>query len=419
MKLKIILSVLFFGASNCYAGLFRVESETYSSARKDDAFNFELPIYENLSTSYLSANKDFEFNSNFSVLADPTQNIHSAANLYILDVKFQAIPDFMEIKMGRSLQSSLASGSLDMLAANFFVLNRQIQFGPLVAVERRLEVPTADLLGAHFDFYTNEALPYFLSTKLIQRKYRNALNNTDQNSGDRGAIQLTDSKENLVEFSVKKTFNANWSPEFIFDSQTNLTNKNLDRLETGFDLYPTILTYAKIRALTYDVLPNSGSEQPIYSIFSVGRLYELRLQYQKKLNSDLISGITFFGDNYQLQENRRTSGYGAEWELKFLGDSGFIDNNIYTFSSYGGKVFGNRILVQSNLKNELYALFDIANYEKITSSKRNAINTEIGFSYYLGKQYKLTLGGELNSNNILLYDLRAFAKLTFMLWNDT
>jgi hypothetical protein len=409
--------ILFFISLNCYAGLFRVESETYSSSRKNDEFKFEMPFYENLSTSYISEKKDFEFNSNFSFIADSTQNIQSEVNLYILDAKFQIVPDFLDIRIGRSLQSSLASGSLDMISANFFLLNKQIELGPLIGIERRLEVPTANILGLHLNYYTNENLPYFISTKFIQRNYHNSHVNFDKNQ-TWSNLALENQRENLLNFSLNKAFEAEWSPEFLFDSQTNLTDKNLDRLEAGVDLYPSALAYVKIRAMTYDVLPSSGKEQPIYSIFSIGRLYELRLQYQKRITKFLISGISFFGDNYQLQENLRTTGYGVEWQLKAIEENGFIDNNIYTFSSYGGRVIGNRIMLQSNLKNELYALFDITYYEKITSSKRNAISTEVGFSHYLGKLYKLTLGGELNSNNILLYDLRAFAKLTFLLWND-
>ncbi|MGZ3712967.1 MAG: hypothetical protein ACXVBE_14480, partial [Bdellovibrionota bacterium] len=228
------------------------------------------------------------------------------------------------------------------------------------------------------------------------------------------------SVENLVQLSSTKALTLPWSPELIFDSQSNIGKSNLDRLETGFDLYPTLNSFVKLRGMTYDVLPDTGVEQPIYSIFSLGRLYEGRIQFEKKLRRDLIASLSAFYDNYLYQENRRTKGYGLELETKYRGDGFNFTDTAYSFRSYGGNVLGNRVRVEKEtFKNhELYGVLDLTHYEKVTSSKRFATNVECGWGSILGNRFKLNVGGELNSNNILKYDLRAVAKLTYLLWSE-
>ena len=57
-----------------YAGLFRLESETLTSARNSEDLKFELPSYEFLSANYMSSLRDFEANADISVFADPVQS---------------------------------------------------------------------------------------------------------------------------------------------------------------------------------------------------------------------------------------------------------------------------------------------------------------------------------------------------------
>ena len=394
-------------------GLFRAESETLFSSRKDEKNSLELPFFEFMSTSYMNEKRNFEFNSNFSFFTNPTQAQTTKAKLYILDAKFEVIPELVNVRIGRSFdtQNAIGAASIDMVSAELILQNKQLHMGSFVGVERKPETsspnPNATLWGAHINYNSGEALPYFITTKFVQHKNNSVANPV----------------ENLAQFSFKKPFAAAWSPEFITDSVTNISKSNLDRLEMGFYLYPSANSFAKIRFLTYDVLPDSGVEQPIYSIFSQGRLYEGRIQLEKKINQSWVVSVSTFFDNYLLQHqtNTRTSGYGAEFATKFHGDGTNIANTVYFFKSYGGSVYGNRIHLQKGafVNQEFYAGADISYYQKITSSKRFASSTEFGWSRILGKQFKFNFGGEFNSNNLLKYDLRAVAKLTFLLWSET
>jgi hypothetical protein len=90
-------------------------------------------------------------------------------------------------------------------------------------------------------------------------------------------------------------------------------------------------------------------------------------------------------------------------------------------ASYGGTALGNR--VQVNWKGprrwETFGLIDVVSYEKVTSSKRIALNTQIGALTWFQNSFRFEVVSEANSNNIDQDDFRFFARLTYLLWQET
>ena len=392
-------------------GLFRLESETLNSFRRNEQNKLEVPIYELVSASYMTDKKDLEINSNFSLSADPTGNNTNRANLYIMDARFVVVPERMSIRLGRTFDviDTIGAASVDLVSADFFALHQQLRFGTFWGIEHHLDSLDSNLksniAGARIDYHTDEAQSLFLASKFVQR-----INTSNHNY-----------EEDLVQFSGKKTMAAAWSPELIFDSESDLKSSNLNRLEVGTDLYPTINTFSKVRLMTYNVLPQTGVEQPIYTIFATGPLYEARFNFEKKFSSFFTGGFTVFYDDYQLLTNQRATGTGGELEEKFYFDLGsHLSNTTYSFQSYGGNAIGDRVMgtMPTSSKNEVYGLIDATYYEKITSSKRGAFTFETGWSKIIARQYKLTLGAQASSNNTLKDDFRSLAKLTYLLWDE-
>ncbi len=394
-----------------FAGLFRAQSETLNSFRRNEQFRVESPTYEFVSTSYVTEKRDVEINCDFSLFTDPTSNSNNRASLYIFDARFEAVPDRLSVRVGRSFDmiNTIGASSVDMVSAELSLFSRQLKLGGFVGVERALEAFDSDLKsnvsGVRADFHTDEALPLFVGTKFMNR--------TNPSNGN--------STENLVEVTGRKPIASAWGPELMIDSVSDANTSNLNRFEVGVDVYPTIMTFSKFRFMTYDVPARSGIEQPIFSIFSTGRLYEGRFQLERKLNSSLIASVSTFYDEYQLLPTERTHGTGAEVEARFAADPGLNFNTVlYYFDSYGGKVVGVRMGGQKALSkaNEYYGLLDVTHYEKITSSKREAYTCEVGWSRILGHAFKLTVGGQASSNNILKDDFRTLARLNYLYWGE-
>jgi hypothetical protein len=406
----LIFLFAFLLALQSKAGLFRAESETFNSFRENEQHKLEVPLYEFVATSYMTEKRDVEINSNFSFFTDTTGNNTNKAYLYALDAKLVAIPDRLNIKVGRSFDvvNTIGPASVDMVSAELLLLNRQVRLGSFIGVERKLEAYDSDLksniYGVRADFRSDDPQSLYLGTKFEQRSNANR------------------SLENRVEVSGRKAFLATWSPEVTVDSESDVNNSNLNRLEAGVDVYPSITTFSKVRVMTYNVLPQTGVQQPIFSIFATGPLYEGRFQFEKKMTSHLTGSFSVFYDDYQLLANQRATGTGGELEGKYFTDEGLRWNDIvYFFQSYGGNAVGNRVGVQTETaskKNEYYGLVDLTYYEKLTSSKRGAYTGEAGWSHLMNQKLKFTLGLQASSNNVLTEDFRSIAKLTYLLWDE-
>lgn len=403
-------------------GVFRAESASYFSSQQNSNKEQVSPFYEFLSATYMTSKRDFVIESDLSFFNGATEN--SVANstssknvqVHILDIKKEVIPNFLSLRAGRTLglENTLGSSSVDLLQADLYFLNKQIRWGTFVGSETPTEKtglvtqqePTTSLWGTQLQYYTNEVIPSVFNVKFHQR--------TEPQS----YLHV----ENYLDLSAKKSFVMDNNPDILFESRTNLTQSHTDRVETAFNFYPSLNSHSQIRFSEFDLLPTTGRQSPIYSIFAFGPLLETRFLWESKISSKWISSISLFYDDYLLQEGGvRAQGQGVENEWRNIYDAGIIGHSVYYFKSYGGYAVGYRLnaTYQVENKDELYFVGDLTYYEKITTSHRSAVSSALGWSRMLNRQWKLSLGSELNSNNTLLYDFRVLAKLLFVFWSET
>ena len=407
-----ILSLLSVAAAHqARAGLIRVESESFLSGRNGSDYRFELPVREFMAGSYVSEKRNVEVNTNFSMDWNPTHS-KRGVELYLMDFNYEAVPDLLAVRAGRLFDShySIGTNTLDAVAAEMFFLQKQLRVGGYIGIERKLETENfgslGSLRGGNIHFTQSSMTPLSLTAKFQQRTFP-----TDRLMDD----------ENLVQLAGMKPFAGSLSPEFLFDSTYHLGHHNMERLETGVNLYPSLRASSHLKFLTFNLRNNEGPIQPIYSIFSTGRLYEALGQFETQLHPSLIGSLSFAYDDYPSSVLKRSQGYRAELEFRFLPESGSLTNTSYFFKSYGGEVYGDRIRLGQFMsrKFELFELADVTYYRKITNAKRFATSAQIGLSSWMADQFRFDFGGEFNSNNFMKYDLRVLAKLTYLLWKET
>lgn len=411
IRLAVFAALAVLGAESwSHAGLLRVSSDTFFSRRTDDLQAPEALTYEFLNASYLSDARALEMNGNFSLSYDAFQNT-KRFDLYLLDFSYEALPDLIKIHGGRSFDVFRSSRALssDSLGVDFFLLEKRLSFGFFYGIERSLARgnfdASADLLGSYLNFRTDSILPWFFGGKYQVRQY------VDKNK----------SVERTARFSVQKPFSGSFSPELLVDSEVLLDTSHVNTLESGVNLYPSLMTGLRIRALTYELSPFVGIEQPIYSIFSQGRLYEASAEVDHSFGSPFSMSFALAYDDFPLEASRRAQGQRYELGLRFSGELLSVRNAVYVLDSYGGNVLGDRfdIAYQFTDQLELNGGSEATYYEKITSSRRLALSSQVGITTELKKHLRFMLSSELNSNNSLQYDFRVNARLTYQLWGET
>ncbi|MGK5088812.1 hypothetical protein WDW86_14740 [Bdellovibrionota bacterium FG-2] len=402
-----VIAAFLGGAHRGFAGLLRVESESLFFGRNGTDFKAEAPMYEFLSSSYVSNPHDFEFNTNFSVFGDPAKS-KSQFDLYIFDLAYSPVQDVLTFRAGRSfnVHTSTRTTTTDSLGADLALFDKRIKLGTMAGVERKLLNASLDsttqFVSNNIQYRSSSQYPLFLKAKY---QYRNMPNLPGQH---------------LVGGAVQKPFGSFWSPEFLLNSEVNAQTFVLNIGEGGFDLYPTTRMSVRWRAMTYESKPDDDVQDPLFSIFSLGRLYETSLQLDYQFNSVFSSSVAFAYDDYLLQAALRTYGYRAEWGSRFHKRFLTATNTAYYFFSYGGKAYGDRIKFREDLTDKLEFTqgVDVSYYEKVTSAQRLALNVEGWIGYSFTDRLKFNVGGEFNSNNSLRYDARGIAKLTYLLWKE-
>lgn len=396
--------------TSAHAGIFRVESETLGALRSNTSGALEAPFLEFFAANFATDSRNIEINADFSLYAGPT-SVTQPFTLNVLDLSYAPIPDRLQIHVGRSFEPVRAIRTLatDAISADLLFWDKRITVGGFGGYARALEAglisPFATLFGAHADFRTLGLTPFFFTSRYQSRIYATGTNPT----------------EHTLQLGAQKAFDLPGSPEVLVDSNTHLTSGNLDRLELGVDVYPTLQFATRTRLSTYNVLPNTGVEQPIFTIFSAGRLYEAMLQVEMEWLRDFTTSLSVTYVDYLLLGSDRAQGYRAEFEGRLRAGFGKLSNAVYFFNSYGGTVVGNRLHYAHHITQRLdvFGLVDVAGYRKITSSQRVALNTQLGVTAWIFNPLRLDVGGEYNINNLVTQDFRVFAKLTLLVWAAT
>lgn len=406
----LLMSLLVCGiARQAPAGLLRVESQSLFSARNGEDQRAERPMYEFMEGSYVSSRRDLEVNTNFGVFADPLRSA-SDFNLYLMDVAYSPIPDLVTVRAGRSfnVRTSLRTTTTDSVGADWAFFEKRVKAGAELGVERkrlRTSLDTAsNFAGGHVSYRSASLYPLFLGTKYTFR---------------RPAVQPA-ANQHLVSLAAQKPLPGRWSPELLSNVEISADPGRLNLGEAGLDLYPSYRTALRWRALIYDVRPTDDHEEPIFTIFSMGRLYETSVQAEHQFVPSFSSSLTAAYDDYLLQERLRTSGYRLELGSRFSRRFLTVSNAAYFVKSYGGEVLGDRLSFMEELSDrvQLDQISDVTYYQKVTSSKRYALNFEGRLGVWLWDRFKLNTGLEFNNNNSSRYDFRAVAKLTYLLWKE-
>ncbi|MEK7690020.1 MAG: hypothetical protein AAB425_03265, partial [Bdellovibrionota bacterium] len=191
----------------------------------------------------------------------------------------------------------------------------------------------------------------------------------------------------------------------------------------GLDLYPSLDVGIRTRLLAYLAEATDEPEDPIYSIFADGRLYEATILADKRFSRELASsvsvGLTQFPLSVAPTEERA---WGSRLLLDVRWKDSFwrISPSLYGFWSYGGWLAGTRVALSQMFsdRNELSESVDYSFYEKITGSRRGAWSVEVLWNHWFWNHFKVGVGGEFNNNNMLSHDLRALTTLTYLYWGE-
>ena len=369
-----------------------------------------MPSYQYFSAAYESDTRRLLLNTDFGLYQGPDVG-PANFNLYLVDLSYVPIEDRLSVRIGRSFDTShlIGAASVDALSVDLYAWKKRITLGAIAGAEHTLEagmiLPYAWTLGAHLYYRQAEENPWFLTAKVQRRIYRDGVNPI----------------ENTVEGALSKPLALPGAPELLLDAVVNLDQNNLDRAEAGVDFYPGLWTSGRLRLLSVNLLPNTGIEQPIFTIFSAGRLYEALGQFEWRITRAFTLSVALAWDDFQLNALSRSQGYRTEVQGRVeSGAHGLVDT-VYYLQSYGGRVVGNALRYNFRLTRQLdwSAAGDLSYYQKVTASTRTALALQSGVSIWFWRDLKLDLMGEFNSNNDLVYDWRLFAKLTFLRWMST
>lgn len=386
------------------AGLLRLESETLSSLRNDENSKTKSLNYEYLGANYVTDKRNFEMNSDIGFSANATDG-RSNFDLYLLNASYKAVPDRLTFYIGRDfdVQHSVRAAFMDAGGMDLWLWQKRFKVGVFAGTERKVETrmkgPEASVFGAYGQFQTSSYYPFLLKTTYLDRE-----------------------DEHLGKLAAHKAFAGSWSPEVLADSETNLVTGNLNRLEGGYDCYPTLNTALRWRALTYDAREEDGLEQPLFSIFSQGRLYESTAQIEHRFNREYSASLAMGYDNYVTNRSTRarTDGVKTEGDLRWSADRLAIENSVYYLRSYGGYAWGDRFMLSRRMTDrmQLHGGVEVTRYAKVTNVDRYAFSSLAGASWRLMDRFRLSTVAEFNSNNIVNYECRAMAKLVYVLWAE-
>lgn len=398
-------------ASTANAGLLRLESDTLNSVRNDEDQKTEAPLYEFLEASYGTTNRDFEANTAFSYFVDPQRSGTSKFNLFALDASYRLIPRVFKLRFGRSfnIESSIRTVLVDQVAGDLTLFHDLVRMGAFFGYERSREFDTfkkrAEIGGAYLSLRTSSATPLVLNFKYQSRRYTEALERP---------------RETLVQGALTKSFEGAWAPAVVANTEFNIGDYHNRLAEGGFDLNPGPLGL-RVRGTTYDLRADEGVDlPPIFAIFAHGRIYEGMLQLDYRLSPTFTAGLAWAYDDYALGGAERAHGNKFSVSAKLEQHWFVLMNAVYGFNSYGGNAYGDELKLRERISDKLalYEKGEITHYDKITSSARWAYSSQGGVEYSFSSPLKVTVGGEFNSNNILRYDARFVAKLTYSLWAE-
>ncbi|GIL17407.1 MAG: hypothetical protein BroJett040_11580 [Oligoflexia bacterium] len=401
------LSGIFLALSSiAEAGLLRTQSETYFSQRTGDNKKLETPIYEQFSATYLTTARTGQFDMNFGYYYDFSKNIYDF-DLHLLKGDFHF--DQSHLSMGRQFETfHLIKATIIDSVSYDYQFSPFIRAGVVAGKARQFELGSDEkealISGVYADLQTENVFPW-----------RSGLHfeNRDFSSTER-------SRQNWVKWSLKKEWPITLHPEFLFNIEENLDHSKGYRREAGVDFYPNLNSSYGVRAQVYHLDSGEFWEDPISSIFTQGEVQEVSGLFHYLLTPEWSTGFDLGYDQYLVQQNQKTTGYRAEWSLKWTRDGRGIENSVFRISSFGGWVNGNKLRVTYPWTDKFDFEFnqDYVQYQKVTSAQSLASSTQAGMGYWLWRQCRLWVAAELNSNHFYSQDVSFLTRLTIYDWRE-
>ena len=131
-----------------FAGVFRLQSDTYLSQRRGDDLKTETPFFESFSANYLNEKKDGQFDFNFSFYYDFAKQAYDMS-LHQLDARIAFAEQRGSVSFGRSFQTYhlIKASTVDSLALDYSFFEGRLKTGVLLGLLRQFEIKDSLLDG--------------------------------------------------------------------------------------------------------------------------------------------------------------------------------------------------------------------------------------------------------------------------------
>jgi hypothetical protein len=388
------------------AGLLRFQSETLFTDRKDPYLKEQMPLLESVESSYDNDDSSLNLNTNFSFFADAAQN---ESDFYLHALSFGFKPtNGIQVQAGRTFNTYflVRSATTDTLSLSVRPFQPDLTFSAYVGRQVQTEIPgydiETDLSGGSIQFQSSKVYPFKIQTAYEHLNYHK-----------------TDTSENIGKVSASKQFGVFLEPEFNVNHESNLDTNEQNRLDFGLNIYPSIYSTVNAKYSQYELNSVNGWEDPISTIFSQGRIEEASLGLSQAVSSQVLISVEGAADRYPIQDGEMTDGQRGILDLSYKTDGGItIGNQLMALLSFGGKVWADIFQVDYPIfeKSNLMLNYEFVTYEKITSSKRDAYSTQVGYGTKVWDQVKLNLLAEYNTNNFVQDEFKVIGQIVVLEW---
>lgn len=402
---KCFITLIVVTPSLASAGLFRFESETMFTDRKDAYMRQQMPILESIQSSYATDSNGTLLNTNFSFFADPDQKNYNF-QLYSLNGIFKPL-DSVQFQVGRSFNTFfLVRATTTDSAAISWKPTSTLTLTGYGGLQQQTELQgvdiQTDLSGGSLHYQSSQYFPFKFQTAVEHLYYR-----------------TTYTSENIGKVTLSKQLELPLEPELSIGNEADLNTGHQNRFDVGMALYPNIDSIYNIRYLQYELNPQNGWEDPISTVIAQGRIDEASFGVNHSFSRQISYSLELAGDQYQLQQGLIATGGRGALDLKYKSQGNVVlANQIQRIQSYGGSVWADILQFQLPFWNKSSFMVnnEYISYEKITSSKRDAISTQIGVGALMYNHFKFNLLAEYNRNNFVQDEFKIIGQLLVMEW---
>ena len=406
---SIVFFISFSFVSN--AGVFRFESETSASGRKNSADKSEFPIYETIESSYLG--DQYNLHTYFNLFGDPVSKTYDF-QLLSLNGSYR-FNDKFSMSLGRVFNSYYLTRAATIDTVTFEInpisnLNFYVYGGKQSQLELRKVALETQIKGLGFNYTTPQVYPWKVGGRIESFDYQN-----------------NPHKETLAKWTLSKQFSFFLDPEFMFVDEYDVQTNKRTKTQFGVDLFPNYKSYLSLKTSCYNPSPTNGWEQPVATIFSAGEITEHSARWTQIITPQVSASINGATSRFRLVDSTDSESsemangkqLGLDVDVQFRNEFGASDQ-IFYFDSYGGKALGNSLKLDYQIRSGLNFLFnsDVVKYEKITSSNRTAYSTEVGFGRNLADKFRLHLLFQYSQNNQVSKEYSILARLFWLEWQE-